>query len=117
MRKLNKILFVVMMCWNIALFSANSIFYLMGRAGVKEFIAFVSVSGISIASLLISYKKYKDHNIFRYITLLFNIMVYITFVGFSTSYDAYVLGIVISSIYLLYFIVLHNNKVSFLTLF
>ena len=103
MRKLNKILFVVMMCWNIALFSANSIFYLMGRAGVKEFIAFVSVSGISIASLLISYKKYKDHNIFRYITLLFNIMVYITFVGFSTSYDAYVLGIVISSIYLLYF--------------
>lgn len=103
MRKLNKILFVVMMCWNIALFSANTVFFLMGRAGFTEFIAFVSVSSVSIVSLLISFKKYRDSDVFRYITLLFNIIVYIVFVGFSTSYDAYVLGIVISSIYMLYF--------------
>ena len=106
MNKQNKILKDIMSVLYIILVVLNCLtLFNSHKQGedIKKIVLLVLSSLVSFFIVVIMYKKFQDSNIYRYIVMATNCVVYAEIVLLSFVSEGFAIGMILSSIYLIYF--------------
>lgn len=106
MNKQNKILKDIMSVLYIILVVLNCLtIFNSHKQGedIKKIVLLVLSSLVSFFIVVIMYKKFQDSNIYRYIVMATNCVVYAEIVLLSFVSEGFAIGMILSSIYLIYF--------------